>query len=590
MGRANLDSEIEQLRALARGLEQRGRLDEAGELLAVAVRLDPGNEEAKLAFAALSEARRQEAGPDRPRRSVRDELREELRRNAIDASQFLGLAHIYSEKGLDEQALECLEVAGAKDLGGPGQHKLRGRLLLHRRDVDAAAEELERALRLNPFDLQIAEALGRAELARTRLEPALRATIHAFLLLNDADEEVGDQLKQRIRTTKQLLGYDTADLAPIFHERKEVLQTAFERLEWRRERFWEEGRWDPAGLSVALPARHRPGGRIALASRLRGLKVWSHFTDEQLFRLTQAAEEEVHDRGELVFPHRSGGRDLYLIDRGEVTIQRITSYGTFALGVLGPGELFGEASFVAGGERSGDAIATAPTTLLRLDAGQLDRLLESQPDVGVQLLWSLWHGLARKLRATNDQLKSFFDPGATPENFLRLRRADQPAHRERLAASDKVRLFREQGLSRRELVTLAAFSQERRFQDGAYVFHEGDPGGEMFVVAEGRAMISKMVGGGEEALAILGRGEFFGEMALIDGVPRSADARAHGGPLTVLALHGDAVQEVLAMDAAAAFEFLQLLCRLLVHRLREIDEKVIGWRILAGNQPETASA
>ena len=168
----------------------------------------------------------------------------------------------------------------------------------------------------------------------------------------------------------------------------------------------------------------------------------------------------------------------------------------------------------------------------------------------MQLYWSFWHCLAKKLRATNDQLKSFFDPGAVPENFLRLRRAQPRAPGEsRLASSDKIRLFREQGLSRRELMTLATFSAERRFPEGDHLFHEGDRGGEMYVVAEGRAMISKMVAGGEEALAILGRGDLFGEMSLIDGEPRSADARAYGGSLTVLAVTGELLQEVLSMDA-----------------------------------------
>jgi hypothetical protein len=42
------------------------------------------------------------------------------------------------------------------------------------------------------------------------------------------------------------------------------------------------------------------------------------------------------------------------------------------------------------------------------------------------------------------------------------------------------------------------------------------------------------------------------------------------------------VQEVLAMDSQASLEVLQLLCRLIGHRLREIHEEVIGWRIPAG--------
>ncbi len=122
------------------------------------------------------------------------------------------------------------------------------------------------------------------------------------------------------------------------------------------------------------------------------------------------------------------------------------------------------------------------------------------------------------------------------------------------------------------------------------IFAEGDPGREMYVVLEGRVRISKFIpGGGEEALAILERGDFFGEMALIDGQPRSADARAHGGPVTVLALDEATIKEVLTVDPEASLEFLQLLCRLVAKRLREIDEKVIGWRIMSG-QSEQASA
>jgi len=161
----------------------------------------------------------------------------------------------------------------------------------------------------------------------------------------------------------------------------------------------------------------------------------------------------------------------------------------------------------------------------------------------------------------------------------------------KIEENDKIRLFREQGISRKELITLAAFSKEKRFGAGASLFQEGDAGSEMYVVLEGRVLISKYIpGAGEEALAILERGDFFGEMSLIDGEPRSAEARAYGGPLTVLALDQSTVHEVLSMDPDAALEFLQLLCRLIAGRLREIDEKVISWRIMSGERNESASA
>jgi len=109
----------------------------------------------------------------------------------------------------------------------------------------------------------------------------------------------------------------------------------------------------------------------------------------------------------------------------------------------------------------------------------------------------------------------------------------------------------------------------------------------MYVVLEGKVLISKFIpGAGEEALAILERGDFFGEMSLIDGEPRSADARAHGGAVTVLALDQGTIQEMLAHAPEASLEFLKLLCRLVAKRLREIDEKVTTWRIFAGVRDE----
>jgi CRP/FNR family transcriptional regulator, cyclic AMP receptor protein len=584
--------EIQELTDLARRFSASGRYDEAADLLLLALRLEPKNLSVKLGLAEVRKLQQQHRGTSS--RSLRDVLREGFRRNAIDAAHFLGLAHLYAEKGEHARAAECVDVARAKDLANPSNHKLHARLLFRQRDFDGAVEEFTRALRYNPFDRETAESLGRAEYECKRFEAALDATVHAFLLLNDGDEEGVRRLRRRIQTLKQILGWGNRELSRVFHERQELLHTAFERLEWHRERFLEQGGLPGANLPLTapLPKGREPGGQLELASRLRRLRPLAHFSDDQIFRLTQTAREEIHDTGSLIFGHHTQERDLYVLERGEITIQRTTSYGTFALGVLEPGDVFGEAGFITGQERSSDALAAAPSQLFRIDAQALDGLIEASPDLGVQVYWTLWHSLARKLRATNDQLQTFFSSESIPENFLRLRK--QPAGAAaavKVEPSDKIRLFREQGLSRRELMTLATFSREKRFAAGASLFQEGDEGSEMYVVVDGRVMISKFISGaGEEALAILERGDFFGEMSLIDGEPRSADARAHGGPLTVLALDQGTVREVLAMDAHAALEFLQLLCRLVANRLREIDEKVIGWRIMSGERNESVSA
>jgi CRP-like cAMP-binding protein/Flp pilus assembly protein TadD len=583
--------QITELVDLAGRFREGGRLDEAADLLLLALRLDPKNMSVKLSLAEVRKLQQQHGGGAR---SLRDVLREGLRRNAIDAAHFLGLAHLYAEKGENARAIECLEVAKAKDLANPASHKLHGRILFRRRDFDGAAEELGKALRLNPFDREIAEQLGRTEFERKRFEAALGTTVHAFLLLNDGDEEGIRRLRRRIQTLKQLLGWGNRELTAMFRERQELVHTAFERLEWHRERILEQGNASTILLTTPPgPAERRAaGGLIDLASRMRRLKPWGHFSDEQIFRLTGIVREEVHDAGSLIFGHKSRGRDLFVLERGEITIQRPTPYGTFTLGTLAAGDLFGEVSFITAHERSSDALATKASHLLRINADSLLPLVESSADLGVQLYWALWHGLARKLRGTNEQLRSFFASEPSSESFVSLRRkAVSTATAVRVAPSDKIKLFREQGISRRELTTFAAFAREKRFPSGAFLFQEGDEGDEMYIVLEGRVIISKLIqGAGEEALAILERGDFFGEMSLIDGEPRSADARAYGGPLTVLALDQATVREILAMDPHAALEFLQLLCRLVANRLREIDDKVLGWRILSGERNERVSA
>ena len=64
------------------------------------------------------------------------------------------------------------------------------------------------------------------------------------------------------------------------------------------------------------------------------------------------------------------------------------------------------------------------------------------------------------------------------------------------------------------------------FGVGDVIFEEGSSGRELFVVLEGRVDIAKMNGASKTVIVTLGKGEFFGEMAVIDGSSRSATAVA----------------------------------------------------------------
>ena len=67
----------------------------------------------------------------------------------------------------------------------------------------------------------------------------------------------------------------------------------------------------------------------------------------------------------------------------------------------------------------------------------------------------------------------------------------------------------------------------RRFGPNQVIFHLGDPGGLLYLISRGKVKISHTTSDGQEVvLAILGPGDFFGEMALLDDSPRSATAVA----------------------------------------------------------------
>ena len=133
-------------------------------------------------------------------------------------------------------------------------------------------------------------------------------------------------------------------------------------------------------------------------------------------------------------------------------------------------------------------------------------------------------------------------------------------------------LFRE--LDDEELSQVLMVGLVKRHSEGATILTEGTPGGQLHVIHEGQVRISKVVAGvGEEALAILGPGDFFGEVEFFDGSPASAQAIAHRDCEVLSIPH----REVLAlMDSrpGLAAKFLWAFARTLASRLRETDQKM----------------
>jgi CRP/FNR family cyclic AMP-dependent transcriptional regulator len=128
-----------------------------------------------------------------------------------------------------------------------------------------------------------------------------------------------------------------------------------------------------------------------------------------------------------------------------------------------------------------------------------------------------------------------------------------------LTVIERDSLFR--GLPNATLARIAALGLRRIYEEGAVIFMRGDPGDSLCGVVNGRVRISASRPGGKELfLNIMGPGESFGEIALLDGMPRTATATAMARTeLTII--RRNQFLSLLRTEPQLAAHLIQLLCK-----------------------------
>ena len=144
----------------------------------------------------------------------------------------------------------------------------------------------------------------------------------------------------------------------------------------------------------------------------------------------------------------------------------------------------------------------------------------------------------------------------------------------------KIELFKT--LTDDELDEIEKICARESYAKDTIMFMEGDPGDRCYVIVKGEVRVSKFIPNiGEEALAVLKPGDYFGEMALIDNFPRSAHAIANTD-VEVLSITKAGLDAVLIRDREMGYKLLWVFTQTLARRLRETNEKMAGFLAMTG--------
>lgn len=134
-------------------------------------------------------------------------------------------------------------------------------------------------------------------------------------------------------------------------------------------------------------------------------------------------------------------------------------------------------------------------------------------------------------------------------------------------------------LAEAELTRFAEVTREREYPKNSVILFEDDPGDALFIVSAGQVKVVLIGEDGREViLSVLGEGDFFGEMSLIDDEPRSAHVIAMRDS-HLLVLRRDDFQSQVQQHPGIALKLLKVL----VQRLRRADAKIGGLVLLDVN-------
>jgi CRP-like cAMP-binding protein len=123
-----------------------------------------------------------------------------------------------------------------------------------------------------------------------------------------------------------------------------------------------------------------------------------------------------------------------------------------------------------------------------------------------------------------------------------------------------------------DIDALSKICEAEKFTDKVVIFNEGGPGDCMYIIKKGAVKIWKETKKRRKLIALLSDGEFFGEMAFIDGTTRSATVTAEG-ETELVRLPVDGFNRLKSEFAATGFKITGVLLKFMAYRIRRTTKK-----------------
>ena len=221
---------------------------------------------------------------------------------------------------------------------------------------------------------------------------------------------------------------------------------------------------------------------------LRRSSVFRFVSDEHFGAIEPLLEEEHYEFGDVIVKQDDPADSFYVLTQGRARALKIKPDGEeIPLGVLKPGDSFGEAALAEGGTRNATVRCSTAVDVLRIDRDDFMQLVGHVPEL------KQFVETTGRNRALQSFLYQFTNFGRLPTPVLR-------------SMIDRLK--------------------PAAFEKGKLIIREGDDAGPLYVLQKGRARAFTGVDGKERNLAFYRAGDFFGELSILNGSPRAASVQA----------------------------------------------------------------